>query len=87
MCVMATSYDARDLEKAINYTGQEQAARRLLVKMNTIPVEQIAVMTNLEVYKEILEKYKMVMTDSENILLVEKDKIQDFNKIAVFLRR
>lgn len=55
--------------------------------MNTVPVEQIAVMTNLEVYKEILEKYKMVMTDSENILLVEKDKIQDFNKIAVFLRR
>lgn len=84
---MATSYDARDLEKVINYTGQEQAARRLLVKMNTVPVEQIAVMTNLEVYKEILEKYKMVMTDSENILLVEKNKIQDFNKIAVFLRR
>ena len=87
MCVMATSYDARDLEKTINYTGQEQAARKLLVKMNTIPIEQIAVMTNLEVYQAILKKYIIVMTDDENILLVEKDKIQDFNKIAVFLRR
>lgn len=36
---MATSYDARDLGDAINYIGQEQAARRLLVKMNTVPVE------------------------------------------------
>lgn len=84
---MATLYDARDLEKAINYTGQEQAARRLLVKMNTVPVEQIAVMTNLEVYKEILEKYKMVISNSENVLLVEKDKMQDFNKVAILLSR
>lgn len=84
---MATSYDARDLEKAINYTGQEQAARKLLVKMNTVPVEQIAVMTNLEVYKEILEKYKMVISNSENVLLVEKDKMQDFNKVAILLSR
>ena len=84
---MATSYDARDLEKAINYIGQEQAARRLLVKMNTVPVEQIAVMTNLEVYKEILEKYKMVISNSENVLLVEKDKMQDFNKVAILLSR
>ncbi len=84
---MATTYDARDLADAINYTGQEQAARRLLVKMNTVPVEQIAVMTNLEVYKEILEKYKMVMSNSESVLLIERDKIQDFNKIATFLNR
>ena len=84
---MATSYDARDLADAINYVGQEQAARRLLVKMNTVPVEQIAVMTNLEVYKEILEKYKMVMSNSESVLLIERDKIQDFNKIAIFLNR
>ena len=84
---MATSYDARDLADAINYVGQEQAARRLLVKMNTVPVEQIAVMTNLEVYKEILEKYKMVMSNSESVLLIERDKIQDFNKIAVLLSR
>lgn len=84
---MANSYDARDLAEVINYIGQEQAARRLLVKMNTIPVEQIAVMTNLEVYMAILERYKVVMSDSETVLLVEKDKMQDFNKVAVLLSR
>lgn len=84
---MANSYDARDLAEVINYIGQEQAARKLLVKMNTIPVEQIAVMPNLEVYMAILERYKVVMSDSETVLLVEKDKMQDFNKVAVLLSR
>lgn len=84
---MATSYDARDLADVINYVGQEQAARKLLVKMNTVPVEQIAVMTNLEVYQEILEKYKIIMSSNDEVLLVDKDKIQDFNKVAVLLSR
>lgn len=55
--------------------------------MNTVPIEQVAVMTNLEVYTAILKKYKVVMSDSENVLLVEKDKMQDFNKVAVLLGR
>lgn len=78
---------ARDLAGKINYTGQEQAARILLIKMNIIPVEKIAVMTALEVYEAILEKYAFIISNSENILLVEKDKLQDFNKIAVWLNR
>ena len=84
---MATSYDARDLADKINYIGQARAARNLLVKMNTVPVEQIAAMTELDVYEAILEKYKFIISDSENILLIEKDKLQDFNKIVVWLRR
>ena len=55
--------------------------------MNTVLVEQIATMTELDIYEAILEKYKLIMSDSENILLVEKDKLQDFNKIAVWLSR
>lgn len=84
---MSTIYDARDLANKINYTGQERAARNLLIKMNTVPVEQIATMTDLDVYKAILEKYKFIISDSENILLVEEDELQDFNKIAVWLSR
>lgn len=84
---MANLYTARDLANKINYMGQERDARNLLVKMNTVPVEQIATMTELDVYESILEKYKFIVSDGENILLVEKDKLQDFNKIAVWLRR
>lgn len=84
---MTNLYTARDLADKIHYIGQERAARNLLVKMNTVPVEQIATMTELDVYEAILEKYKFIVSDGEDILLVEKDKLQDFNKIAVWLSR
>ena len=84
---MSNLYDARDLADKFNYRGQEKAARNLLIKMNTVPLEQVATMTQLEVCEAILEKYEYIISDSENILLVEKDKLQDFNKVAVWLRR
>lgn len=84
---MANSYDARDLANKFNYIGQEKAARKLLVKMNTVPLEQVATMADIEVCAAILEKYEFIISDGENIILVEKDKLEDFNKIAVWLRR
>ena len=84
---MTNLYAARDLADKINYIGQERAARNLLVKMNTVPVEQIATMTELDVYEAILEKYKFIISDGEDVLLIEKAKLQDFNKIAVWLSR
>lgn len=80
-------YAARDLADKINYIGQERASRNLLVKMNTVPLEQVATMTELDVYEAILDKYKFIISNGENILLVEKDKLQDFNKLAVWLNR
>lgn len=84
---MANSYDARYLANKFNYIGQEKATRKLLVKMNTVPLEQVATMTDIEVCAAILEKYEFIISDGENIILVEKDKLEDFNKIAVWLRR
>ena len=84
---MTNLYAARDLADKINYIGQERAARNLLVKMNTVPLEQVATMTELDVYEAILDKYKFIISNGENILLVEKDKLQDFNKLAVLLNR
>lgn len=84
---MTNLYAARDLADKINYIGQERAARNLLVKMNTVPLEQVATMTELDVYEAILDKYKFIISNGENILLVEKDRLQDFNKIAVWLNR
>lgn len=84
---MTNLYAARDLADKINYIGQERAARKLLIKMNTVPLEQVATMTELDVYEAILDKYKFIISNGENILLVEKDKLQDFNKLAVWLNR
>ena len=69
---MTNLYAARDLADKINYIGQERASRNLLVKMNTVPLEQVATMTELDVYEAILDKYKFIISNGENILLVEK---------------
>lgn len=84
---MTNLYAARDLADKINYIGQERAARKLLIKMNTVPLEQVATMTTIEVCAAILEKYEFIVSNGEDILLVEKDKLQDFNKLAVWLNR
>lgn len=84
---MTNLYATRDLADKINYIGQERAARNLLVKMNTVPLEQVATMTEFDVYEAILDKYKFIISNGENILLVEKDELQDFNKLAVWLNR
>lgn len=84
---MTNLYAARDLADKINYIGQERAARKLLIKMNTVPLEQVATMTDIEVCAAILEKYEFIVFNGEDILLVEKDKLQDFNKLAVWLNR
>lgn len=84
---MTNLYATRDLADKINYIGQERAARKLLIKMNTVPLEQVATMNIIEVCAAILEKYELIISTDENIILVEKDKLQDFNKIAVWLNR
>ena len=61
---MTNLYAARDLADKINYIGQERAARNLLVKMNTVPVEKVATMTELDVYEAILDKYKFIILNN-----------------------
>ena len=79
--------DSRGLASKINYLGQERAARKLLLKDKIATAEEIAIMTDIEVYGKLLERYEVVMTGSEQILIVAKENIQTFNNIAVYLNR
>ena len=80
--------DARELyNKHINYTGMEKDARKIVLKDNLAKTEDVAIMTDIEVYEILLQKYEVVMCEPEEILLIEKEKIEEFNSIAVYLRR
>lgn len=79
--------DGRWLVSKINYLGQERAARKLLLKDKIATAEEIAIMTDIEVYDKLLERYEVVMAESEKILIVAKENIQTFNEIAVYLNR
>lgn len=79
--------DARELNNHVMYTGMERDARAILLKDNLATAEDVALMTSLDVFERLLEKYEVVMCERENILLIDKKKIKEFNKMAVYLRR
>ena len=79
--------DARELNNYVMYTGMERDARAILLKDNLATAEDVALMTSLDVFERLLEKYEAVMCERENILLIDKKKMKEFNKMAVYLRR
>lgn len=79
--------DARELANHINYLGMERDARKIVLKDNLAKAEEIAIMTELEVYEKLLQKYEVVMSEREEILLIAKDKMENFNSMAVYLSR
>ena len=79
--------DARELASRINYSGMERCARKIVLKDNLAKAEEIAIMTELEVYEKLLQKYEVVMSEREEILLIAKDKMEEFNDMAVYLSR
>ena len=79
--------DARELYNSINYTGMERDARKIVLKNNLAKAEDVAIMTDLEVYEILLKKYEVVMSEREKILLIDKEKMEEFNSMAVYLNR
>lgn len=78
---------ARELNSHIMYTGMERDARAILLKDNLATAEELALMTSLDVFDRLLEKYEVIMCEQEDILLIDKKKMEEFNKMAVYLSR
>ncbi len=77
----------RELTGKLLYIGMEKDARRLALRDKMAPAEEIAVMSEIEVCNLIVEKYEVVMCEIENILLIPKDKMEEFNQMVVYLSR
>ena len=79
--------DARELNSHVMYTGMERDARAIILKDNLATAEDVALMTSLDVFDRLLEKYEVVMCEEQDILLIDKKKMEEFNKMAVYLSR
>lgn len=77
----------RELREEINYLGQERAARKLLLDNKLAKAEEVAVMTDIEVYDKLLQKYKVVMIGTDDIVLVSEKDMDTLNEIAIHLKR
>ena len=78
---------ARELNSHIMYTGMERDARAIILKDNLATVEDVALMASLDVFDRLLKKYEVVMCEQEDILLIDKKKMKEFNSMAVYLSR
>ena len=77
----------RELVDIVTYSGQERAARRLLLGTGKFCPEQVAVMTSLDVAEEVSKRYLVLYAAGERIALVKPEDIQEVLGKLVFLDR
>ena len=71
--------DGRELSSKLNYFGQERCARRILLEDGLATAEQVALMTREEVCGKLLEKYAVVAVESEEISLIDRGFLEEYN--------
>lgn len=77
----------RDLSDRLLYSGMIKDARKLALKDKMATVEELAIMGELEICDLIVKNYEAVMGEDERVLLIPKDKMDEFKQMAVYLCR
>ncbi len=79
--------DARILNNKMIYLEMERDARKLLINEKLAKVEEVAVMTSLDVCEKLLETYEVVSCENEDITIVKKEDMKTYNNIVKSLSR
>lgn len=77
----------RELSDKLNYLEMERRIRKLALEEKLETAEKIAVMTEVEVCELISKKYEVVYSESEEIGLVRKDKMKEYNSLVKVISR
>ena len=77
----------RELSDKLNYLGMERRIRKLALEEKLETAEKIAVMTEVEVCELISKKYEVVYSEAEEIGLVRKDKMKEYNYLVKVISR
>ena len=81
--------NARELSDKLSYMGQIHDAKNIMYRTGRFTVKELSEMSDVELCDELLKDY-VYITDSyngEDILLIKKECVADFNNMAVWLRR
>ncbi len=79
--------NGRDLNDRLLYAGMVKDARKLAFKDKMATAEELALMSEQEICDLIAQNYDIVMSEDEKVLLIPKDKMDEFEKMAVYLCR
>ena len=74
-----------ELKEHLFYTGQYKCARKLLLKHEA--PEKVVMMSDDQVCEELEKYYTLITGTDEDLLLVRKEDMEKFNKLAVWLSR
>lgn len=77
----------RDLLDKLNYLGMERGVRKLALEEKLVSAEKLAVMSTLDVCELLTKTYEMVYNESEEIGLVRKDMMKEYNKLVKVISR
>lgn len=77
----------RELSEKLNYLSMERGIRKLALEDKMATAEEIAVMSEIDVCELISKEYELVYSESEEIGLVHKDKIAEYNKLLKVISR
>ena len=79
--------NGRDLNDCLLYAGMIKDARKLAFKDKMATAEELALMSEQEICDLIAQNYDIVMSEDEKVLLIPKDKMGEFEQMAVYLCR
>lgn len=77
----------RELSENLNYLGMSSGIRKLALKEKLATAEKIAVMNEVEVCDLVSNEYELVYAENEEIGLVRKDKMDEYNKLVTIISR
>jgi hypothetical protein len=77
----------RELSNKLNYLGMERGIRKLALEEKMETAEKIAVMLKVEVCDLVSNEYEIVYSENEEIGLVRKDKLKEYESLVKIISR
>lgn len=77
----------RELREKLIYTGMERELRQLAIDEKMAKPEEVAVMTAYDVCDLVVERYAVVYAETEEIGLVRKDRLDEYNAMVKCISR
>lgn len=75
------------MSENLNYLGMSSGIRKLALKEKLATAEELAVMNEVEVCDLVANEYELVYAENEEIGLVRKDKMGEYNKLVTVISR
>lgn len=77
----------RELSENLNYLEMSSGIRKLALKEKLATEGKLAVMNEVEVCNLVANEYELVYAENEEIGLVRKDKMGEYNKLVTIISR